>query len=189
MKRLIARRPTAANALGIALLLALLLHPTPSAAEGDRGTYVVDDSGDIDLVDSTYDDSGATDTPDSKPEGIPVTSGDSEPTARGDQDVQLCEFSEVTIVGVQGSTGGPLEIVGTKGDDVILGSSGPDIIKGLGGDDIICGAGGDDVIDGGSGFDQLDGGSGERDVCNGGLTGIGRVRDTAINCESTIAVP
>ena len=75
------------------------------------------------------------------------------PSAAGSTSPPICELSEETIVGVQGSTGGPIEIVGTKGNDVILGSSGPDVITGLGGDDVICGAGGDDFIDGGSGVD------------------------------------
>jgi Ca2+-binding RTX toxin-like protein len=113
-----------------------------------------------------------------------------------------CAGLPATIVGATSAGGVPTKIVGTSGNDVIVGTAGPDLINGLGGHDMICSldgadaiqggdgddwiaAGpGDDALAGGVGRDHLDGGAGKRDACDGGSE-----QDTAVNCESTVAVP
>ena len=112
-----------------------------------------------------------------------------------------------TIVAATSAGGVPTKVVGTSGNDVIVGTAGPDLINGLGGHDLICSldgadtiqggdgddwiaAGpGDDALAGGVGRDHLDGGAGKRDACDGGTTAGGIENDTAVNCESTVAIP
>jgi Tol biopolymer transport system component len=105
--------------------------------------------------------------------------GDAKPT---------CAGKPATIVG----TGGDDVIAGTPGSDVIVAGAGNDTIHGAAGNDTVCGNtgndqvfgnGGNDRIIGGAGNDALHGGIGF-DRCNGG-TGT----DTAVNCETRLAIP
>lgn len=64
-------------------------------------------------------------------------------------------------------TGGPIELVGTAGDDRLDGTDAADAIQSLGGDDRIRARGGNDSADGGDGNDQVRGDLGDDTVMGG----------------------
>jgi hypothetical protein len=55
-----------------------------------------------------------------------------------------CFGKRATIVGTNRDERRPVELKGTRGNDVIIGLGGIDYIDARGGDDLICAGGGDD---------------------------------------------
>ncbi|MDQ3952058.1 MAG: hypothetical protein M3279_03685 [Actinomycetota bacterium] len=68
---------------------------------------------------------------------------------------RTCFGKRATIVGTNTNPRRPVEIHGTRGDDVIVGLRGWDEIDGRGGDDLICSGRGDDHVTAGGGNDQI----------------------------------
>ena len=84
--------------------------------------------------------------------------------------------------------GGDDLLQGDAGDDIIYGGDGNDGLGGWDGNDVLLGEAGDDTLEGMAGVDQLDGGLGN-DFCHGGTTVGGAENDTAVNCETAVAIP
>ena len=79
-----------------------------------------------------------------------------------------CFGKRATIVGTNRDDRRPVELKGTRGNDVIVGLRGIDYIDAGGGDDLICAGGGDDYIKGGPGDDKVKGQGSIDDIWGGG---------------------
>lgn len=78
-----------------------------------------------------------------------------------------CFGKRATIVGTNRDERRPVELRGTRGNDVIVGLGGIDSIDARGGNDLICAGGGDDDIKAGAGDDKVMGQGGIEDVWGG----------------------
>jgi Ca2+-binding RTX toxin-like protein len=81
---------------------------------------------------------------------------------------RTCLGKRGTIVGTNRNEGRPVELTGTRGNDVIVGLRGVDNIDARGGNDLICAGGGHDFIEGGPGNDKIKGGEGIEVILGGG---------------------
>jgi Ca2+-binding RTX toxin-like protein len=63
---------------------------------------------------------------------------------------------------------GPVNVVGTPGNDILNGGASDDTLTGLAGNDILDGLDGDDLVDAGDGNDTLNGGEGDDTLTGGG---------------------
>ncbi|MEP0963615.1 MAG: calcium-binding protein [Roseobacter sp.] len=82
-------------------------------------------------------------------------------------DVELFQFSDVTLSLSEIKALAEISIVGTENSETILGTEDNDLIYGLGGNNRMLGLAGDDVLLGGGDSDRLNGGEGN-DVIDGG---------------------
>lgn len=74
----------------------------------------------------------------------------------------------MAVAAVKYGTGGPSELLGTRGEDVLYGRDGSDFLEGCGGDDVLYGGDGGDLVGGGrcrrSGDDKFYGGGGDDEI-------------------------